>query len=54
MSVFFYKGSCTLLVYVDDTIILGPIKSDAERAIHLIKTKFQLGEEGDLCDYLGI
>jgi len=50
----FYKGTCVLLVYVDDTIILGPIRSDVEEAIHLIKTKFQLGEEGDLCDYLGI
>jgi hypothetical protein len=50
----FYKGTCMLLVYVDDTIILGPIKSDVEEAICLVKTKFQLGEEGDLCDYLGI
>ena len=50
----FYKGTCMLLVYVDDTIILGPIKSDVEEAICLVKTKFQVGEEGDLCDYLGI
>jgi hypothetical protein len=50
----FYKGTCVLLVYVDDTIILGPIRSDVEEAICLIKTKFQLGEEGDLCDYLAI
>jgi hypothetical protein len=50
----FYKGTCVLLVYVDDTIILGPVKTDVDEAICLIKTKFQLGEEGDLCDYLGI
>jgi hypothetical protein len=43
-----------LLVYVDDTIILGPIRSDVEEAICLIKTKFQLGEEGDLCGCLAI
>jgi hypothetical protein len=43
-----------LLVYVDDTIILGLIRSDVEEAICLVKTKFQVGEEGDLCDYLGI
>jgi hypothetical protein len=50
----FYKGTCVLLVYVDDTIILGPIKADVDKAIALVKTKFQLREEGDLCDYLGI
>ena len=50
----FYRGTCVLLVYVDDTIILGPVKADVDQAIALIKTKFQLGEEGDLCDYLGI
>jgi len=50
----FYRGTCVLLVYVDDTIILGPVKADVDQAIALIKTKFQLGEEGDLCNYLGI
>jgi hypothetical protein len=50
----FYRGTCVLLVYVDNTIILGPVKADVDQAIALIKTKFQLGEEGDLCDYLGI
>jgi hypothetical protein len=50
----FYRVTCVLLVYVDDTIILGPVKADIDQAIALVKTKFQLGEEGDLCDYLGI
>jgi hypothetical protein len=50
----FYRGSCILLAYIDDIIILGPRKSNVDKAIHLVKTKFQLGEEGDLGDYLGI
>jgi hypothetical protein len=41
-------------LYVDDTIILVPVKSNVDKAICLVKTKFQLGEEGDLCNYLGI
>jgi len=39
---------------VDDTIILGPVKTDVDQTIALVKTKFQLEEEGDLCNYLGI
>ncbi len=50
----FYWGTCVLLLYVDDTIILVPVKSNVDKAICLVKTKFQLGEEGDLCNYLGI
>jgi hypothetical protein len=50
----FYKGTCVLLVYVDDTIILGPDEKEMEENIKLLKGKFKLGEEGDLCDYLGI
>jgi hypothetical protein len=43
---------CTLLlVYVDDT---GPVKIEVDEAICLVKTTFQLGEEGNLCNYLGI
>jgi len=26
----FYRGTCVLLVYVDDTIILGPVKTDLD------------------------
>jgi hypothetical protein len=47
----FYRGTCVLLVYMDDT---GPVKIEVDEAICLVKTTFQLGEEGDLCNYLGI
>ncbi len=39
---------------MDDTIILGPVKQDVDDAIRLVQTRFKLGEEGDLCNYLGI
>jgi hypothetical protein len=41
-------------VYVGDTIILGPNEEEMTENIKLLKSKFKLGEEGDLCDYLGI
>jgi hypothetical protein len=47
------KDKC-IFIHVDDTIILGPVKGDVDEAIRLVKTRFQLGEEGHLCDYLGI
>jgi hypothetical protein len=50
----FYRGTCVLLVYIDDTIILEPVNSDVDEAFRLVRTRFQLGEEGDLCDYLGV
>jgi hypothetical protein len=43
----FYKGTCVLLVYVDDTIILGPDEKEMKENIKLLKSKFRLGEEGD-------
>jgi hypothetical protein len=50
----FYKGTWVLLVYVDDTIILGPNEIEMRECIKLLKSKFKLGEEGNLCDYLKI
>jgi hypothetical protein len=37
-----------------DTIILGPHKAELEKNIQLLKPQFQIEEDGDLCDYLGV
>jgi hypothetical protein len=45
----FYHGNSILLLYVDDSILLGP------ESPHNSKRKlFTIEESGDLCDYLGI
>jgi hypothetical protein len=51
--VFYYKQS-VFLVYVDDTILLGPSERELEGIIQLLQTKFAVESEGDLGDYLGI
>ena len=51
--VFYYKTS-VFLVYVDDTILLGPNEKELADIITLLQTKFNVESEGDLGDYLGI
>jgi hypothetical protein len=51
--VFYYK-SCSILIYVDDSIIMGPIKSQVQEVIQRISGKFKIQEEGDMCEFLGI
>ncbi len=51
--VFYYK-SCLVLIYVDDSIIMGPIKMQVQEIIKLISEKFKIQEEGNMCEFLGI
>jgi hypothetical protein len=51
--VFYYKG-CLILIYVDDSIIMGPMKTRVQEVIQQIATKFKIQEEGDMCEFLGI
>jgi hypothetical protein len=48
-----YKKSI-LLVYVDDSILLGPDQGELKFLIYKMSKCFDIQEEGDLCDYLGI
>ena len=50
----FYYGKSVFLVYVDDTILLGPDEKELDDVIALLQTKFNVESEGDLGDYLGI
>jgi hypothetical protein len=50
----FYYGTCVLLVYVDDTIVLGPLEDEVQRVVAMLRQQFNIGEEGDICEYLGI
>lgn len=51
--VFYFKCSM-LLVYTDDTILLGPDQKELEHIYKMLQMTFNLQDKGDLCDYLGI
>jgi hypothetical protein len=51
--VFYYKRS-VFLVYVDDTILLGPDAAELDAIMQLLQSRFNVESEGDLGDYLGI
>ncbi len=51
--VFYYKNS-VLLVYVDDSILMGPDNAELEHLLREMHKKFKIQEEGELCDYLGV
>ena len=51
--IFYYKRSI-FIVFTDDTILLGPSASELDTIVSLLQWQFQISDEGDLCDYLGI
>lgn len=56
----FYKGNVIFFVYVDDGCFIGPNKEEIDQAIadlknpELAKNEYDIGDRGDLADYLGI
>jgi len=59
----YYRGKVALLIYTDDGILIGPTPKDINDVIKLLKKKagkedefraFNMTDEGDLCDYLGV
>jgi hypothetical protein len=50
----FYYKSFLILIYVDDSIIMGPKQTQVAEIIQLISKKFKIQEEGDMCEFLGI
>jgi hypothetical protein len=51
--VFYYKGNI-LLIYVDDTIILGPTTQVIEDILSRLRGQFNIDDGGDMSDYLGV
>jgi hypothetical protein len=51
--VLYYKNS-VLLVYVDDSILMGPDDNELAYLLQEMQKRFKIQEEGDLCDYLRI
>lgn len=50
----FYKGSTIFVVYVDDAILIGPDSKQIDAIIASLQKDFDLTDEGDLSEYLGI
>ncbi len=59
----YYRGKVALLIYTDDGILIGPTPQDIDEVIELLKATagkttefraFNMTDEGDLCDYLGV
>ena len=50
----FYKGSTIFVVYVDDGILIGPDAHEIDGIIKSLKKDYNLTDEGDLKEYLGI
>jgi hypothetical protein len=50
----FYKGKTILLVYVDDVILCGPNSKDIDNIIASLKEGFDVTDEGEIDDYLGV
>jgi hypothetical protein len=51
--VFYYQGN-VLLIYVDDTIILGPTTQGIENILAKLRSQFNVNDGGDMSDYLGV
>ncbi len=51
--VFYYKQS-VLLIYVDDSILMGPNAAELEYLVKQMSKRFEIQEEGSLGDFLGI
>jgi hypothetical protein len=50
----FYFNKSIMLVYTDDTILMGPCEKELTRIVSLMQSSFDVEVEGTLCDYLGI
>ena len=51
--VFYFKRSI-FLVYTDDTILLEPDQKELDQIYKMLQMAFNIQDEGNLCDYLGI
>jgi hypothetical protein len=50
----FYHGSCVLLIYCDDTLMMGPDAKELDEIFKLLDSSFTVSDEGSISDYLGI
>ena len=50
----YFRDKTIFLVYVDDGILAGPDEGDINQIMTELSSRFELTDEGDLSDYLGV
>jgi hypothetical protein len=50
----YYHGTSVLMLYVDDGIFCGPNKGEIDGLIKGLKQEFNITDEGDIKEYLGV
>jgi len=50
----YYRGKTIFLVYVDDGILINPDPSVIDNVIAELQTRFDITDEGDIADYVGV
>jgi hypothetical protein len=50
----FYRGTCVLLIYCDDTLMMSPSKTELDDVFKILDETFTVSDEGTISDYLGI
>ena len=50
----YYHGTSVLMLYVDDGIFVGPNKGEIDGLIEGLKQEFNITDQGDLKEYLGV
>ena len=50
----FYNDTVIFMVYVDDAILLSPHSKSIDASLQALWARFNLTEEGDIADYLGL
>jgi hypothetical protein len=50
----FFRGNVIFIVYVDDGIFASPEKKEIDKAIREMKALFDIDDQGDITDYLGV
>ena len=50
----FYKNGTILMIYVDNTIVCAKTTKEVKEVTKLLKSEFDVDDQGDLADYLGV
>ena len=50
----FWRGTCIIVIYTDDTIVTGPVKQEVNDTLKLIESKFKITTNDKVEDFLGV
>jgi hypothetical protein len=50
----YYRGTLIFLLYTDDSILISPDNSEIDRAVEELAKHFNITDQGQIDDYLGV